>query len=187
MEKDFIRFVLPEKNVPENLRDFPFELFSEIRLSELLEISLVMKNCGTVPVNVSCALHTYFAVSDCEKVSVVGLKNTPFTVKGGAEEVDRDDPLAIKGEVCRLYCPQSTILTLHDPDWQRDIVVEKCNSNSTLVWNPGAERCAQIGDLADDEYHDFLCIEANRAGNDTLTLLPGKTEILSQQIRIRSL
>jgi len=182
MEKDFIRFVLPEKNVPEELRDFPFELFSEIRLSESLEISLVMKNTGSVPVNISCALHTYFAVSDCEKVSIAGLKNTPFTVKGGAEEVDRDDQLVIKGEVCRLYCPQSQALTLHDPDWQRDIVIEKHNYNSTLGWNPGAERCAQIGDLADEEYHDFLCIEANRAGSDTLTLLPDKTILLGQRI-----
>ena len=184
LEKDFVRFILPENNVPEDLRDFPFELSSEIRLSETLEISLIMKNCGDIPVDISCALHTYFAVSDCEKISVNGLKSTPFTVKGGVEEVDTESALAICGEVCRLYCPQSSTLTLCDPDWQRDIVIEKDNSNSTVVWNPGAERCAQIGDLADDEYHDFLCIEANRAGSDILTLLPGKAAAVKQRIAV---
>ena len=68
LEKDFIRFTLPEKNVPEELKDFPFELYSEIKLSDTLEIALIMKNCGNIPVDISCALHTYFAVSDCEKV-----------------------------------------------------------------------------------------------------------------------
>lgn len=184
-EKDFIRLVLPEANVPEELRDFPFELYSEIRLSEALEIALIMKNCGTVPADISCALHSYFAVSDCEKVTVSGLKETPFTVKGGAEETDSAEVLAIKGEVCRLYCPQSAVLTLHDPKWQRQIVIEKSSSDSTLVWNPGAERCAQIADLADDEYHDFLCIEANRAGSDTLRLLPETPVKISQKISCR--
>ena len=184
VESDFVRFILPENNVSADLRDFPFELASEIRLSDRLEISLIMKNCGNVPVNISCALHSYFAVSDCEKVSVAGLKNTPFTVKGGAEEVDTESSLAINGEVCRLYCPQSSTLTLCDPDWQRKIRIEKFNSNSTLVWNPGSERCAQIADLEDDEYHDFLCIEANRAGSDTLELLPDKAVSIRQRITI---
>ena len=184
LEKDFVSFRLPEENVPENLRDFPFELFSEIRLSEVLEISLVMKNTGTVPAEISCALHTYFAVSDCEKVTVSGLENSPFTVKGGPELPGENAPLRISGEVCRLYCPQDSILTLHDPVWKRKIVIEKENSSSTLVWNPGAERCAQISDLEDDEYHDFLCIEANRAGVDTLLLSPGERTVVSQRIRL---
>ena len=184
-EKDFVRFILPENNVPAELRDFPFELASEIRLTDALEISLVMKNCGDVPVNISCALHTYFAVSDCEKVSVSGLKDAPFTVKGGAEEVDAESTLSISGEVCRLYCPQSSTLTLSDPEWQRKIVIEKFNSNSTLVWNPGAERCAQITDLGDDEYHDFLCIEANRAGSDIITLFPDKAVSVKQRISVQ--
>lgn len=181
-EADFIRFILPEENVPESLRDFPFELASELRISDVLEISLVMKNCSTSPVNISCALHTYFAVSDCENVTVDGLQNTPFTVKGGVKELDSASSLAISGEVCRLYCPQNSVLTLNDPAWRRKIVIEKENSNSTLVWNPGAERCAQISDLGDDEYHDFLCIEANRAADDTLQLLPDVPVKITQKI-----
>ena len=183
-EKDFIRMQLPMTAVPRELVDFPFELFSEVRLTGSLEISLIMKNCGTAPVEISCALHTYFAVSDCEEVTVCGLEEAPFTVKGGPREPAEKMPLTIKDEVCRLYCPQSNEIILKDPGCQRKLRITKENSNSTLVWNPGAERCRQIADLEDEEYRSFLCIECNRAGEDSLVLVPGKEYRISQKITL---
>ena len=186
-EDTFVRFRLPESRIPEVLRDFPFELHSEIRLSEALELALVMKNCGEVPAEVSCALHTYFAVSDCGKVTVEGVEDAPYTVKGGPEQPPSKEVLKIRGEVCRLYFPQSGEIVLTDPGWGRRLLIEKKNSCSTLVWNPGPERCAQIADLEDTEYKNFLCIEANRAGGDMLLLPPGAELRLEQHIRIRPL
>lgn len=183
----FVRFRLPENRIPESFRDFPFELRSEIRLSEALELALVMKNCGEAPREISCALHTYFAVSDCEQVTVAGLEEVPYTVKGGPEQPPSKEVLRIRGEVCRLYFPQSEKIVLSDPGWGRRILIEKKNSRSVLVWNPGPERCAQIPDLEDPEYKNFLCIEANRAGGDTLLLPPGTELRLEQRIRVRPL
>ena len=186
-ENAFVRFRLPENRIPDSLRDFPFELRSEIRLSDALELALVMKNCGERPAAISCALHTYFAVSDCEKVTVAGLEGAPYTVKGGPEQPPSQEVLKIEGEVCRLYFPQSGEIVLTDPGWSRQILIGKRNSNSTLVWNPGPERCAQIPDLEDTEYKNFLCIEANRAGGDTLLLPLGAKLCLEQHIRLRPL
>ena len=186
-EDAFVRFRLPETRVPAPLRDFPFDLCSEIRLSEALELALVMKNCGERPAEISCALHTYFAVSDCGKVTVAGLEEAPYTIKGGPELPPSKDVLKIEGEVCRLYFPQSEEIVLTDPGWSRQILIEKKNSRSTLVWNPGPERCARITDLEDTEYKNFLCIEANRAGGDTLCLPPGAELRLEQHIRLRPL
>ena len=182
--EDFIRMELPSSAVPMELVDFPFELFTELRLTDELEIRLGMKNCGTLPVEISCALHTYFAVSDCEKVTVTGLENALFTVKGGPEQLPENRSLQIDGELCRLYCPQSCPVTIHDPEWKRRITVTKKNSNSTLIWNPGTERCAQIPDLEDEEFHNFLCVECNRAGKDLLTLVPGSVYDISQKIKL---
>ena len=182
-----VRFRLPEDRIPEDLRDFLFELRSEIRLSDALELAVMMKNRGERPAEISCALHTYLAVSDCEKVTVAGLEDAPFTVKGGPEAPPAKEPLKIEGEVCRLYFPQSGEIVLTDPGWCRQILIEKKNSRSTLVWNPGPGRCAQIPDLEDTEYKNFLCIEANRAGGDTLLLPPDAELRLEQHIRLRPL
>ena len=182
LEKDFCRLTLPQESIPSHLADFPFELKFELKLSDALEMALVMKNCGNTGVKISCALHTYFAVSDCEKVTVRGLENAPYTVKGGSTVPCESVPLQIKGEVCRLYFPQKESLELLDPEWQRKIIISKENSSSTLVWNPGAERCSQIADLKSDEFHDFLCIECNRAGENTMLLQPGREYRISQKV-----
>ena len=186
-EKDFLRLRLPLEAVDNSLIDFPFELSTEIRLKDFLEIALVMKNCGAVPAEISCALHNYFSVSDCEKVTVTGLENTPFTVKGGPEELPEKVPLQIKGEICRLYHPVQNGVEISDPERQRKISVVNENSNSCLVWNPGAVRCAQISDLLPQEFHNFLCIECNRAGADSLTLSPGGSCRIAQKISVTSL
>lgn len=186
-EKDFLRMKLPVSAVPAEFVDFPFELVTEVKVTEHLEIALVMKNTADVPVRISCALHTYFAVSDCEKVSVTGLEQTPYTVKGGAVQFGENTPLKIKGEVCRLYYPQRETVEILDPRWGRKVIVSKENSSSTLVWNPGAERCRQITDLNDDEYRRFLCVECNRAGEDEMELAPGEEYRIVQKIKVEAL
>ena len=182
--EDLIRMELAPEAVPRELSDFPFELFTEIRLSDELEVTLGMKNCGTAPAEISCALHTYFAVSDCGKVQIEGVENAPFTVKGGPEQTPGKAPLQIEGELCRLYCPQSAPVTVTDQAWGRKILISKENSSSTLVWNPGPERCAQIADLEDDEFRKFVCIECNRAGKDLLILSPGTVHTIVQKIKV---
>jgi glucose-6-phosphate 1-epimerase len=184
IEKDFISLQLPAAAVSPEWVDFPFELLAQIRIGEELENTLVMKNTGSSPVDISCALHTYFSVSDCEKIYIEGLEGIPFTVKGGPEQPGESAPLQIRGEICRLYLPQKNAVVISDPVRQRKITVTKENSASTLVWNPGAERCRQISDLMPEEFHDFVCVECNRAGTDTLHLLPGVEQRITQRIRI---
>ena len=184
LETDSIRMTLPEDRIPMEQRDFPFELNSVIRLSDALELELHMKNLGSEPVSITLALHTYFAVGDCSAVQIHGLEQIPFTVKGGPEQTGETGPLSISGECCRLYCPHSGTVKITDPVLHRTVIVEKENSNSTLVWNPGPERAAQIADLVPDEYCHFLCVEANRADADSLTLAPGKDVCVRQRIRL---
>ena len=181
---DFVRMRLPGEQVSPELRDFPFELSSEIRLGESLELSLQMKNTGPKPIGITLALHTYLAVGDCEKVRLFGLEQAPFTVKGGPELHGGTGPLAIRGECCRLYCPQTEPVRIYDPVWNRTITVEKENSRSTLIWNPGPERALQIADLAPEEYRQFICVEANRAGTDFLALVPHEPVTIRQRIRV---
>jgi len=187
LEKDFVRMILTEDQVSPELCDFPFELRSEIRLGKMLELSLLMKNTGPESVDITLALHTYLAVGDCEKIRLSGLERVPLTVKGGPEQPGESEPLAIRGECCRLYCPQSGTIRISDPVWNRTIEVEKENSHSTLVWNPGAERASQIADLAPEEYRQFVCVEANRAGTDFVTLPPNETVAIRQRVGLEKI
>ena len=186
-EKDFVRMILTEKRISPELCDFPFELRSEIRLGKMLELSLLMKNTGPESVDITLALHTYLAVGDIEAVRLHGLERVPFTVKGGPEQIGEPGPLAIRGECCRLYAPFAGTVRIADPVLRRNLVVEKENSHSTLVWNPGEERAAQIADLAPAEYRQFVCVEANRADVDFVTLPPHEPVTVRQRIRLEKI
>ena len=187
LEKDFVRMILTEDQVSPELCDFPFELRSEIRLGKMLELSLLMKNTGPESVDITLALHTYLAVGDCEKIRLSGLERVPFTVKGGPEQPGESEPLAIRGECCRLYAPHSETVKITDPVLHRTLTVEKENSHSTLVWNPGAQRAAQIADLAPEEYRQFVCVEANRAGTDFVTLPTNETVAIRQRVGLEKI
>lgn len=184
LETDSVLLVLPEDHVPAGLRDFPFELRSEIRLGEALELTVQMKNPGPAPVRITLALHTYLAVGDIEAVRLHGLEEIPYTVKGGPEQPGEPEPLTIRGECCRLYAPHSGTVRIDDPILGRTLAVGKENSHSTLIWNPGPERAAQIADLSAEEYRQFVCVEANRSGKDPLTLPPGESVSVRQRIRL---
>jgi glucose-6-phosphate 1-epimerase len=173
---------LPMKNVPEEWIDFPFVLKLKVVLSDSLEMELSMTNLGAVPVCISCALHTYLTVKDIEKVVIQGLQNTTYTVKDSKDKYSHCNTLQVCGEICRLYEPQNSNVTLIDSLEKRRIIISKGGSNSTMVWNPGRSRCMEINDMLDDDYMHMLCIEANNAGNDKRILYSGESHTISQKI-----
>ena len=58
------------------------------------------------------------------------------------------------------------------------IAVRKaCPSIATLcdvVWNPWEKIAAEMGDLADDDYRRFVCVETTNAAADVVKLAAGE-------------
>jgi len=179
-------FSLPMKNVPREWIDFPFQLNFEVKIGRELELKLSMKNLGARPVEITSALHTYFAAGNCHALEITGLENIRYTVKDSGEFRRQHSPLRLNGECCRLYHPHSGDIILNDPVWKRKLRIHKEGSASTLVWNPGKERCRAIPDMSDGEYLEMVCIEANNAGADRRVLYPDVLHILSQNISIQA-
>ena len=125
-------------------------------------------------------LHTYFSVGDIRQVSVVGLKGASYLDKTAnyARKQEVPDKIIIDGEVDRTYLDTTSTIEIHDPSLKRKIVVEKSNSQSTVVWNPWIERARQMADLGDEEYQKMVCVESGNVGDNKITLAPGKTSSL---------
>ena len=186
--KDFIRMDLPSAAVPPELVDFPFELFTEIRLTDELELRLGMKNCGTSAAEISCALHTYFAVSDIANVRISGLDGAAFEDRrASAAQVTghvQDGEVAVDAEVDRLYTSTTADVIYSDLGTGRSILVEKLGSYSTVVWNPWIEKAKAMPDFGDQEFRKMICIEAANAGSDSRILIPGVSHTLAQKITV---
>ncbi len=150
---------------------------------EYLGISLQVTNTGEEPLKFEEALHTYLAVGDVGQVTIDGLDGVAYfdKVTGGTKV--QSGTLSVVGELDRIY-DHTGALTVVDPVLGRNLVVTKSGSASTIVWNPGPEKAAQMEDFADGEWPTMVCIEAGNVGEKAITLLPGEMHTLKQRITL---
>lgn len=124
-----------------------------------LQISLRVNNTDIQPLHFTGALHTYFAVQDIANTQLTGLHgqaewNAVTDQHGTAQEV-----LRFEGEFDRVY--QAASRALHLQDAQGTLLIEQSPSwGQTVVWNPGAAKCATLQDMPPDGYQRMLCVEA---------------------------
>lgn len=151
-------------------------------LGKQIRIDLTSTNHAASPQTISCALHSYLAISNAEHARITGLAGTRYLDKLTAQiRHHTDDSLSCKGELDRVvYDVQA--LELSDPGWHRRIRVETQGSNTLVLWNPGQTKARALKDLPDQAWRDFICIEAANAEQDARTLAPGDSHTLSTRL-----
>jgi glucose-6-phosphate 1-epimerase len=160
------------------------DLSAEIRytLGKDILIELRTSNHGTTVQNYTAALHTYLAIGDAEKAHVTGLKNTRYLDKVSKQSGQyQDDTVSCVGEIDRIVYTAGP-LKLVDQAWNRTIRVDALGSNSMVLWNPGEIKARAIGDLPDNDWHAFFCIESANAGEDAKQLAAGSSHTLGTRI-----
>jgi glucose-6-phosphate 1-epimerase len=162
-----------------------FEAAVEIRVGRELQISLIRHNPSDAAFTDSSALHTYLRVTDVAEIFLSGLEGAVYDERaaGSPHHGTQQGEVRIDGEMDRIYASSATV-TVHDRN--RRIHVHKRGSASTVVWNPGAEKAARLGDLPADDFPHFLCIEAANAPGAEVTVGPGGTEVLRTRIVVES-
>jgi glucose-6-phosphate 1-epimerase len=163
-----------------------------ITLGRTLCQTLHTDNLGTAPFVLSQALHSYYAVSHAQRVSIEGLQGLTYTdrLRALAQAV-QDQPFALGLACDRTYehppvapASEHRRYTLVDTAWQRRIDIDVTGSRSVVVWNPGSETARQMVDVPDEAWPDFLCIEAANAGPDVIRLEPGAGHQLTQTLSV---
>mmetsp|Transcript_15763 Transcript_15763/g.39997 ORF Transcript_15763/g.39997 Transcript_15763/m.39997 type:complete len:306 (+) Transcript_15763:92-1009(+) len=122
------------------------------------------------------ALHTYFVVGDITKTSVSGCKGLSYLdapPHGSASsdrvlvDEDKDEKITFAGELDRIYFNTPNEVVIHDDARSLEIVVRKSIKGEehlselpdAVVWNPWIDKSKATGDLGDDEYKGFVCVE----------------------------
>lgn len=165
-----------------------FQLAYEIVFGRELRLRLSVLNTGAEPFLFEEALHTYFAVGDARKATLTGLAATDFLDKteGFARKSQTDPVLAFDRETDRPYLNTAAATELHDPAQSRTITVSKSGSQTTVVWNPWAERAAQLPDLQPDAWQDFVCIETANAAENVVQLHPQEAHTMEARFTVAS-
>lgn len=141
----------------------PFRARLRITLTaSTLTVALQIENTGETAFAFSAALHTYLRVDDLAHVAIEGLQGCDYedSANGGTLHRQHDDEVTFAGETDRIYNDVVAPLALIDGHHRLDI--EQDGFGDTIVWNPGQHLCARIGDLADDDWKRFACVEAGQ-------------------------
>ena len=124
-----------------------------------LQVELAVRNTDNKPLAFTGALHSYFAVSDVAQARLTGLGGhaewNAVTDRHGSAAPE----LRFVGEFDRVYtaAPQGYELQ----DGQHVLSIEQdMDWAHTVVWNPGAAKCAQLNDMPADGWQHMLCVEA---------------------------
>lgn len=164
----------------------PFTLQYDVTFSDTLTMQLHVTNTGNAPATFESALHTYFVISQIKQVQVVGLKNAHYidTVGGQEKKMIQDDqPITIHSETDRTYTSDATVQII-DPGLQRIITIEKQHSDSTVVWNPWADKAKAMADFGDDEWPGMLCVESGNIQPNAITLEPEESHAMRVVIKV---
>ena len=134
----------------------------------------------------SAALHTYFEVSDYEKVAVTGLEEAPFVEYAADAVPHSEDPLIPAGSIDRIYhpVPENQEISIHDPAWKRSIRISRSGSASCVVWNPGVAQAETMGDLGGEAARHFLAVETAAVPAENLLLRCGETHELALSVEV---
>ncbi len=165
--------------------DFAFDLELVVTVGTTLTMALITRNTGSVPFSITQALHSYFCVGDIAQTAVQGLDGCDYLDKvQDASQVRQTGAVLFSGETDRVYLNTAADCLIEDAAWGRTIRVAKTGSQSTVVWNPWAERQKAFADMADGEYKDMLCVETCNAGPDEVRLAAGQQHTLSACISV---
>jgi glucose-6-phosphate 1-epimerase len=132
-------------------------------------------NRSLAPFTFEAALHTYLAVGDVRESKIEGLGGRTFIDKVDhfARKQQGEVPFSLEGETDRVYLGTTDTVKVHDTVGRRVLTVAKEGSNSTVVWNPWAEKVKGMADFGNEEWPGMVCIETANAADDARTLAPG--------------
>jgi len=165
-----------------------FELELKMTIGRELTLELKTRNCSGDDIELSEALHSYFRVSDIDKVRIIGLDDLLYLDK--LEDFQRkhqQGELSIAGEIDRIYLNSRRECLIEDSGFERRIRITSEGGCSTVVWNPWQESGEQMGDLGEDGYRTMLCVESANAADNELQLAPGEVHYLKVNYQIEAL
>ena len=180
-----IELGLQDSQASRGIWDHAFDLSLRCTIGQDLALDFSTHNRSTRAMSLTQALHSYFCVGDIAQTRVLGLSGCDYLDKtqGGAR-LRQVGEVQFSGETDRIYLHSSGDCLIEDSAWKRRIRVAKQGSHSTVVWNPWAERAAQLPDMVPQAWQHMLCVETCNAGDDVLSLPPGAQHTLSARISL---
>jgi len=163
-----------------------FHLRFRVTIGSELKLELETRNDAKEPLTYEQALHAYFAIADIRQASVSGLEGTTYIDKTDRFKRKKlgNEPVRIAKETDQVHLSTQATCVIHDPLWNRNIIVEKTGSDSTVIWNPWIDKTKGMSDMAPDGWQEMICVETANAADNAIHLPPCDSRKLTASIRV---
>ena len=157
-----------------------------VRFGPELDVELDVQ-AGEQPLVFEEALHTYYAVTDVRHCLVAGLDGADYFdnvefLRGAGPVPDhrQQGSLRFTSETDRVYHSSEPVRLT---DGERTILITKQNSADTVVWNPWADKAADLPDVG-DQWTRMCCIEAANAKGHAVHLDAGARHTMGMRVQV---
>lgn len=151
-----LTFELHDDEYTRQLWPHAFTLFARFRLGKSCEIELEAHGEFTT----TAALHSYLQVGDIAAVSVSGLGDTYIDkVADGQQGILADGIQTFPDRIDRVYLTPDACSLIHDKSLDRTVAIAHKHHSNVVGWNPGPALSHSMGDMPDDGYRRFVCVE----------------------------
>jgi glucose-6-phosphate 1-epimerase len=181
-------FVIEPKDLADSFGYADLSLQLRVVIGAELQMELRVRNQSEKPLKYEEALHSYFAVGDIGQVSISRLEGTTYIDKtdGMKRKQAGNEALRPTRETDQIHVNTTATCVVEDALWQRVIEIEKSGSESTVVWNPWAEKTKGLKDMAPEEWREMVCVESANAADNTVTVAPGREHLMRVVIRVEA-
>ncbi|WP_372966435.1 D-hexose-6-phosphate mutarotase [Marinobacter sp.] len=140
------------------------------------QIALTTTNLSKKPLAFSQALHTYLPTSNITHTRILGLGDSQYidTLQGW-EYFNQEGPVYFDSETDRIYQTGEPLIVVTPAAKTK---LTSVGSDSTVVWNPGAEKSRRLSDFPDSGWKKMLCVETANAAADYRVLNEGQSHTL---------
>jgi len=141
----------------------------------LLELESTVTNTGDETFDLTCAMHSYFPISDITAASVSSIE--PGTFKGCkyidqlAEGKERADKIKTQESEKIIFDKETDSIYLNVPKHLQVIdsktglrIIQETNYKDAVIWNPWINKAKAMSDFGDEEYKEMVCVEVAEIG-----------------------
>lgn len=182
---DMSRLVLELASNDETRRLWPYDFLLRytVTLSDQLVVSLVTENTDRVPFEITEGFHSYFRVSDVDKVVLRGLDGcrNDRIVSDLLDPVFKGDLRFHAGEG-RVFTPGKGEYVLFDEGANRAICLAARGHRKLILWSIPEE--SNVGEFTGDDWKRFVCLEPSTISREAaITVQPGKQHELRMSVK----
>ena len=154
-----------------------------IKITDRLEYALETTNHSEEEFIFSEALHAYFNISSLDNVEIKGLSGHQYKNSLDGKIYSLDNDLKIKGEFDSIFLNHVEPVKIVDKSYNREIILEKQNSKTTVIWNPAKD----LAEMSPNQYKTFVCVEPSNVGDYCIKLAPHQKHTISTTISVQKL